>query len=128
MVRIIRSLALTAAILTAGVAAITMTPTAANASPVGGPAGAKETVKGNDVAIYPVTLKGGEATNVGLKSNDGGTLVLGLFDENKNLIEKRTVSGGEIGIITHTPDSSGKFFIAVMNPGDDAASFTVVAN
>lgn len=124
--RVLTSLALSAAILTAGVAAITTTPTLASASPVGGPAGAKESVKGSDMAVYPISLKGGEETVIKLMPKSG-TLVLGLFDENQKPIEKTVVEAGDTGEITITPRKTGKYFICVYNPGKSSVNFAVSA-
>lgn len=125
--RILSTLALSAAILTAGVVAITATPTIASASPVGGPAGTKASVKADDMAVYPITLKGGEETVITLTPKNGN-LVLGLFDENQKPIDKTTVKSGETGELTITPRKTGKYFICVYNPGKSTVNFSVAVD
>lgn len=124
--RILSTLALSAAILTAGVAAITATSTTVSASPVGGSASAKDSVKGGDIAVYPITLEGGEETTIKLTAK-GGPLILGIFDENKKPIDKVEVEAGETGELTVTPRKTGKYFVCVLNAGKKTVNFTIVA-
>lgn len=126
--RVVRSLALSAALLTAGVAAVAVAPTAATAGPDGGMKKAADTLKPGEVKVYPVLLNGGENTRVRAAAKEDAELVLGVFDENQNLVEKKVIPAGGVGTINVTPPAGGKYYIAVSNPGSEPLSFGVIAD
>ncbi|MDB5307934.1 MAG: hypothetical protein JWO38_2136 [Gemmataceae bacterium] len=124
--RTVRALAVSAAMLTAAVTALVVTPTTAHADPIGGLKGGTYVVEERSSDSFVVTLRAGEITRIRL-SGDGDTcLELRVCDENGNLVASDTLGGGDDRKVFIKPKWTGKFKVKVTNIGPMANKYRIV--